>query len=324
MAISIDLVKIYQKACKKKKLSFREAFFLINLPAQDLPQLLTYARKLREKFCGQQVELCSITNAKSGKCSENCSFCSQSVHHKTQIDIYPLLSKKELLNNVRLAKKAGAHNHSLVTSGRGIASEKELKQLCNTIAAYPKSIRRCASLGLLTKKELRALKKAGLQRFHHNLETAASFFNQICTTHTHRERIRTIKNARQAGLEICAGGIFGLGETPAQRVELALALRKLKPTVIPINIAQQIKGTRLAGQTKKLTVNEILKLIAVYRFVLPDKNIGVFAGRTQLGQAQHRIFEAGANGLMLGNYLTIKGQQINQDLCLVKKVELHL
>ncbi len=319
----MELAKIYQKACKKKQLSFREAFFLINLPDQELPQLLNYAQKLRQKFCGIHAELCSITNARSGKCSENCSFCSQSAHHKTNIEIYPLLNKKELLNNVRQAKKAGAHNHSLVTSGKGISSEQDLKTLCDTVAAYPKNIRPCASLGILTKKQLRLLKKAGLKRFHHNLETAASFFDQMCTTHTYKERIKTIKNARRAGLEICSGGIFGIGESPAQRLELAFALRKLNPSVVPINIAQQIKGTRLYGKAKKMTINEILKLIAAYRFILPSKNIGVFAGRESLGKAQYKIFEAGANGLMIGNYLTIKGQGANQDLALVKKAGLH-
>ena len=258
----MNLETVYQKALKNKKLSYKEGCFLINLPNNQIPQLLKYADLLRQNFCGQQAELCSITNAKSGKCSENCSFCSQSAHHKTNIDSYPLLSKKELLNNARQAKKAGAHNHSLVTSGKGINSEKELNTLCSTIAAYPKNIRACASLGILTKKQLRLLKKAGLKRFHHNLETAASFFNQMCTTHTYKERVQTIKNARKAGLEICAGGIFGIGESPEQRVELAMALRKLKPAVVPINIAQQIKGTRLYGKAKKMTINEILKFHA--------------------------------------------------------------
>ena len=319
----MELLKIYQKACQKKRLSKREACFLINLPDKELPQLLRLAVNLREKFCGKHVELCSISNAKSGYCSENCSFCSQSVYHKTKIARYPFLSKKELLKNVRSAKIVGAHNHALVTSGRGLANQKELTQICETISSYHKNIRRCASLGILTKRELRALKKAGLERFHHNLETAASFFNRMCDTHTYKDRLKTIKRARRVGLEICSGGIFGLGESPEQRVELAFALRKINPSVLPINIARAIKGTRFYSQEQKITVNEILKLIAVYRFILPNKIIAVFAGREKLKKAQQKIFAAGANGLMLGDYLTLKGQQTDYDLMLIKKAGLN-
>jgi len=301
---------------------------LIHTRDDEIFSLLAAAHKILRHFKGNKVKLCAIINAKSGRCSENCIFCAQSGHYKTDINVYPLLPEKELVSAAKSAQKnMSATCFSMVTSGKSVHSDSEI----STIAAVLKTIteetelNRCVSLGALNNEQIQKLKDSGLKRLHHNLETAESYFGKVCTTHTYRERLETIKLAKQAGLEVCSGGIFGLGETPEQRVELAFALRELDVQSVPINILNPIPGTPAAENYQPMPPFEALKLVATYRFILSDKDIGVFGGReSSLGSLQPLMFIAGANVTLIGDYLTTKGQSPEKDLKMLKDLGLEI
>jgi len=301
---------------------------LIHTRDDEIFSLLAAACKIVRHFKGNKVKLCAIINAKSGRCSENCIFCAQSGHYKTEVKTYPLLFEEELIAAATSAEKdMSATCFSIVTAGKSIHSDSEI----STIGAALKSIskeaglNRCVSLGSLTSKQIAELKNSGLKRLHHNLETAESYFDKICTTHLYKDRLATIKLAKEAGLEVCSGGIFGLGETPEQRIELAFALRELNVQSVPINILNPVPGTPAAENYKPMTPFEVLKLVATYRFILPDKDIGVFGGRERaLGSLQPLMFIAGANVTLIGDYLTTKGQPPEKDLQMIKDLELEV
>ncbi|MCX5751502.1 MAG: biotin synthase BioB [Candidatus Saganbacteria bacterium] len=321
----MKLPQLLEKCLKDKNISFKEALSLINTKDADTFDLLAAANKIRQKFKGNKIILCSIVNAKSGKCTEDCSFCAQSRFHKTNVETYPLLNKEELLSFATQAQKSGGTCFSIVTSGKGVVGEKELETITNTIRSLRsrKNLRRCASLGILSKEALAQLKAAGLKRFHHNLETARSFFPKMCTTHTYDERIATIKAAKEVGLEVCSGGIFGLGESPKQRVELAFELKKLGVKSVPINILTPVKGTKAAKGYKPMKPLEILRLIATYRFIMPEVDLGVFGGRElNLRSLQPLMYIAGANQTLLGNYLTTCGRDPKEDVQMIKDLRL--
>ena len=318
----MKLIKIFQKALKRQKLTAAEALFLINTPAQDLPEFLGYANQLREKFCKNEVSLCSIVNAKSGRCSEDCIFCAQSGKHQSKINNYPLLTEKELLKAAQTAQKNGVNCFSLVTSGKGVTNPRDFK-IVKAVLKKMKGFTKSASLGILSKAQLIELKKVGLQKYHHNLEAAKSFFPKMCTTHTYAQRVQTVKNAQAAGLSVCCGGIFNLGETPAQRVELGLALRALAVDSVPINILNPIPGTKIYAEAKPISPQDIFRLIATFRFLMPDKTIGVMGGREyNLKDKQSEIFKAGANGILVGGYLTTVGNTVAQDKQMLKALGL--
>jgi biotin synthase len=321
----MDLNQLLEKSQKQQQLTKKEALFLINTPDADTFDLLAAANKLRHRYKGDKINLCSIVNAKSGKCTEDCSFCAQSRFHKTSVDVYPLLRKNELVDHAVKAQKAGASCFSFVTSGKGILSEKELERICQAVSILTRrgKMRRCVSLGILSKEQLKKLKQAGLKRLHHNLETARSFFPKMCTTHSYDERIATIKAAKEVGLEVCSGGIFGLGETPKQRIELAFELRALGVSSVPINILNPVKGTKAAKNHKPMTPLEILRLVATYRFIMPEVDLGVFGGRElNLRSLQPLMYIAGANQTLLGNYLTTCGRAPEEDIQMVKDLGL--
>lgn len=285
--------------------------------ASDFIDLLSGANKIREHFKGKNINLCSIINAKSGACSENCAFCAQSAKHKAKVEKYPLVSSNALNGALETAVKNQAGCFGIVTSGKAL-SENEVEKICDISENKGKGIRLSASLGELEFEQLKRLKASGLKRFHHNIETAESFYPNICSTHSFSDRFRTAKSAKKAGLELCSGGIFGLGETRAQRVEFAFALKELDADSIPLNFLNPVKGTPLACQ-EPLSCEEILKSIAVVRYILPDKDISVCGGReVNLRDLQSWIFFAGANGMMTGNYLTTSGRGTEQDLKMIE------
>ncbi len=282
----------------------------------DIMDLLCSANRIRHHFKSDKVDLCGIINAKSGSCSENCSFCSQSVHHCSKVEEYPLLTSDAIVDKAKQIASIQAIRVGIVTSGKSIHSEKEIDILCDSLRKMKKTvtINRCASLGTLSEETLTKLKDAGLESFHHNLETAESFFSEICTTHTYQDRIKTVKAAKKAGLKVCCGGLFGLGETKQQRVELAFTLKDLDVDMIPLNFLVAHPGTP-SEKNPPLQPMEILKIIAMFRFVLPKKDIRVCGGReTNLRGLQPFIYMAGANGSMVGNYLTISGRDYKEDL----------
>ncbi|MDD5457111.1 MAG: biotin synthase BioB [Candidatus Margulisbacteria bacterium] len=319
-----NLKNLYSKALKQKKLSLADAMEILSLPDSILPELFNYTGQLRQKYFANKIQLCSIVNAKSGKCSEDCSYCAQSAQHTTQINSYPLLTKEKLLEAYASAKNNEANCFSLVTSGKALLKDSELKVVCETLTCMS-GLTRAASLGILDKIQLLKLKQAGLDKYHHNLETSASFFPKMCSTHTYEDRIKTIQSAKEAGLQVCSGVIFGIGETPRQRAEAALELRQLNVDSVPINILHPIPGTRVFGKVAPLQVVDILKIIAMFRFVLPNKTIGVIGGReVNLGDRQAEIFSAGANGIMIGNYLTTGGNPVQTDLQMIKACGLEV
>lgn len=284
------------------------------------------ANRLREAHFGRRVSLCVIINAKSGLCSEDCAFCSQSVGSRMQISTYPLLAQEHLVDAARAAAEAGAARFSLVTSGRGLVSSKEKEVILATVAAIREAvnIKVCASLGIVDRPFLAELKDAGVYRFHHNLETAGSFFPEICTTHSFAERVATIEAAKDVGLSVCVGGILGMGESLAQRWELAQAIRELDPDAIPLNFLHPLAGTRLADQSL-LEPLEALKIIAAFRLTFPDKTIIICGGRQPtLRSLAPLMFAAGANALMTGDYLTTKGRLPEDDRLMLADLGLKL
>lgn len=297
------------------QLSHQELLELARLPRELLPSLFCAATRVREHHFGNRVSLCSIINAKSGLCPEDCSFCAQSSHHATGVSTYPLLDRTALVTAACTAGKDGAACFGIVTSGSGISDGDELARVCDAVCSIRAEgvVAPGASLGTLTASAAAALKAAGLVTYHHNLETARSFFPQICSTHDYEDDVTTVRLAKQAGLRICSGGLFGLGESMEQRIELALTLRDLGVDSVPINFLDPVPGTPLAGMSQ-LTPLTCLHTIALYRLILPDAHITVCGGRQRnLRELQSWIVMAGASGIMTGNYLTKEGRRPDDD-----------
>jgi len=299
--------------------SFDEALQMLELQGADCHKLLAKANTVRHAFCGDDVHLCAIVNAKSGRCSENCAFCSQSAYSKSDVAVYPLLSSEEIIEKAAKAKQAGAIRFSIVTSGKGIANADELQQICNTVSGIKDlGLKACGSLGVLDKSQVERLKEAGLDRLHHNLETSESFYPEICTTHDYADRVETVKAADDAGMEVCCGGIFGLGESLRQRVEMAFAIKDLPVDSVPVNFLNPRPGTKLEGRPFMQPL-ECLKIIAVLRLVMPDRRIIICGGRAEnLRQLQPLVLLAGANGLMIGDYLTTQGRGSSEDIKMIE------
>jgi len=271
---------------------------------------LLFAAKAITKAHGHKPFTCSITNAKSGKCSEDCKFCAQSSHYSADVPSYPLKGAKQMIAEAAQAKKDGAEFFSIVTSGKRVKAKKEWMEIFKAIEGMNKiGINPCASLGIIDQDQADELKAAGLFRYHHNLETARSYFNNVCTTHDYEENMETIRTAKAAGLSVCAGALIGMGEGITHRIELAATLRKLDVESIPINILNPIKGTPL-DHLQLLPPMEILMTIAVFRFMLPRKDIKLCGGKEKnLRQLLPLGIIAGANSLMTGNYLTTMGRE---------------
>ena len=307
----MDLIDdLKKKAIKGKGIRAGEALELFIEGCGNPYRVMAAAAEIREHFKGKEIVLCGITNAKSGKCSEDCKFCAQSSHYATDALSYPLKSAKQILAEAVLAKKDGAEFFGIVTSGKRVKAQKEWADIFKAIDGMNKiGIRPCTSLGIIDAAKARELAAAGLFRYHHNLETARSYFKNICTTHDYEEDIETIKVAKAAGLSVCAGALIGMGEGITHRIELAETLRKLDVDSVPINILNPIKGTPL-DHLLPLPPMEILMTIAVYRFMLPAKDIKLCGGKEKnLRQLLPLGIIAGANSLMTGNYLTTTGRE---------------
>ena len=292
---------------------------LLKLP---LSELMALARDAKLRKRGDSFSLCTIMNVKSGRCTEDCAFCAQSSRYRTGSPVFSLKSNDEILEQAAKAKDAGAARFSLVTSGRGL-SRSEVDDLAVGIEQIRTGvgINVCASLGILDSDALTALKSAGLSRYHHNIETSESFFPEVISTHSFKDRISTIHTAKEAGLEVCSGGIIGLGESAQDRVEMAFTLAELGVDSVPINILVPIPGTPLVSQAP-LSAEEILRTIAVFRLIFPDKAIRIAGGReSALMDFQGFAFWAGADAMLIGGYLTIAGRPIEVDLRLVREVK---
>ena len=296
------------------------ALAILRCTSDNIPEILRAATVMRQRYFGNRISLCSILNAKGGACGEDCAFCAQSLFHKTTAEISPLLTSEEIIKAYRAAKQMPIAHFSLVTSGRSLQDD-DINYICDVIKTCPDSdVNWCASLGCLTMDQLKGLKKAGIKRFHHNLETAESFYPTICSTHPYAQRLATVRTAKELGMEICCGGILGMGETLEQRVELAIALANERVDSIPLNFLIPIKGTPLEKQ-EPMKPLDIIRCIAMFRMVNPQAEIRVCAGRIYLRNLQSMIFYAGATGMMIGPLLTVAGQDVDKDLQMIEDLE---
>jgi biotin synthase len=292
-----------------------EALELMALEGADVQPLLDRAATVRSELFGDAVRLCAISNAKSGRCPEHCDFCTQSVRFETDAPSYPMKDARTIADEARQARDAGAREFSIVTSGRSLRSERDIAAVEQAVRLIVEEtgLEVCASLGELPRDVLVRLRDAGLVRYHHNVETAPSFHPSIVHTHGYEDEVRVVREARDVGLKVCCGGILGMGETREQRVEMAFAIREIDPQCVPLNFLDPRPGTPLAD-LDELTPLECLKIIAVFRLVMPGTHIFVCGGRERnLQGRQAEIFRSGATGTMVGDYLTTRGQPADED-----------
>jgi biotin synthase len=292
---------------------------LVNAPLQEL---VSRANEVRKKHIGNKLELCNILNARSGLCPEDCKFCAQSARHRADVPTYPLKEKEEIVKAAQKAKDIGAEKFGIVTSGNRL-TERELNTVAQAISEIKDRIGIvvCASLGALEKSQLQLLKEAGLSRYHHNIETSRRFYPHIVSTHSFEERINTINSAKQVGLEVCSGGIIGMGETWQDRIDMAYTLKDLDVDSVPLNILIPIKGTPLESAAP-LSADDAIRTICIFRIILKDKIIKIAAGReTTFKDLQLTPFIAGANGMLIGGYLTVKGASLDADYALVEEIK---
>ncbi len=312
-------------ALKGQSISSDKALQLESFTHEELDYLFIGTDRIRDKFKGEDVKICSIVNAKSGRCVEDCSFCAQSSSFQTDAPETELMSVEEMVAAAKEAEAFGANEFSIVASGTKMDDRKELDRVIEAVRRIKTETtpETCCSLGLMELDDLKELKAAGLDRCHHNLETAASFFNKIVTTHTYEDEVKAIQNAKEAGLQVCVGGIFGMGETFAQRVELAFSIRELGTQSLPINFLKPIDGTGL-DHLETIEYYDALKTIALLRLVLPKIDLFVCGGREEvMTDKQEHLFSAGANGILGGNYLTTKGQDPKRDIEMIHSLGLR-
>ena len=312
-------------ALKGQSISSDKALQLESFTHEELDYLFIGTDRIRDKFKGEDVKICSIVNAKSGRCVEDCSFCAQSSSFQTDAPETELMSVEEMVAAAKEAEAFGANEFSIVASGTKMDDRQELDKVIAAVRRIKAEtkLETCCSLGLMELDDLKELKAAGLDRCHHNLETAASFFNKIVTTHTYEDEVKAVQNAKEAGLQVCVGGIFGMGETFAQRVELAFSIRELGTQSLPINFLKPIDGTGL-DHLETIEYYDALKTIALLRLVLPKIDLFVCGGREEvMTDKQEQLFSAGANGILGGNYLTTKGQDPKRDIEMIRSLGLR-
>ncbi|MGN0153379.1 MAG: biotin synthase BioB [Lachnospiraceae bacterium] len=280
----------------------------------DLEELAIGANVIREALCNNHVDLCTIINGRGGRCSENCKFCAQSAHNHTGCEEHGMLEPEVVLEDCKKREAAGVHAYSIVTAGRTVEG-KELDTLVDTYALLHKecNIRLCASHGLISEEAFTRLKAAGVEMYHANIETSKRNFPNICTTHTYEDKIREIKLAKAAGMTVCSGGIIGMGETWQDRVDMAVSLAELEIESIPINALIPVKGTPL-GDLTPLTEDEIIRTVAMFRYINPTAYIRMAAGRNYFKDGGRRLFQSGVNATITGDMLTTVGNNTKQDM----------
>lgn len=311
------LERLKKKVLEGYQISKEEALALAEMPLEELTQA---ADEIRQKFCKNQFDLCTIINGKSGKCSENCKYCAQSSFYPTDVESYPLLGTKELLKQAEYSSKRGVPRYSIVTSGKKLSS-REVEQVCESIRQIKEhvDISVCVSFGLLEEEEFRKVKEVGAVRVHNNLEASANYFPNVCTTHTQKDKIDSLQAAEKAGLSICSGGIMGLGESMEDRIDLAFTLRELGVQSVPVNMLNPIPGTPYENNPR-LTEEEMCRIVAVFRFILPKAFIRLAGGRGLMQDQGRRCFQSGANAAITGDMLTTAGITIQKDMEMLEEL----
>ena len=294
-----------------------EALLLYGGPLEELCKA---ADEIREHFCGNRFDICTIINGKSGKCPEDCKFCAQSAYYHTAAEEYPVLDTKEIVRQAKYNADHGVHRFSIVTSGRSL-KDAEIEQMCEAIREIREQtdIKVCASFGLLDEGQYCRVKEAGVSRIHNNLETSRRNFPNVCTTHTFEDKVNAVKAAKAAGLSVCSGGIMGLGETEEDRIDMAFTLRELGIRSVPVNMLNPIPGTPYEGNAR-LTVDDMRRIVAVYRFILPDAFIRLAGGRGLMEDKGEGAFCSGANAAITGDMLTTAGYTIETDMEMLRRL----
>jgi biotin synthase len=296
-------------------ITFEEALELGELTAhEDVERLVDLAWQVRRDGFGESTDMCSLVNAKSGGCAEDCGFCAQSKYADAETPMHAIMEPEQMLEHARAAEAAGAHRFCMVTQGQGLSKRDFAKVLEGArLVAEQTNLKRCASIGHMSLERASQLKEAGIQRVHHNVETARSYYDEVSTTVRYEGRIRTIEAVREAGLETCVGGILNLGETRRQRVEMAFELATIDPTSVPINLLNPRPGTKF-GNRELIDPWDAVKFIAIFRLILPEALFRLCGGRVEnLGELQPLAVKAGLNGVMMGNFLTTLGSEPEDD-----------
>ncbi len=315
------LSRLTETALSGIGISQADALWIFSLPQALSEPVMEGANRIREAFRGNAIDPCTVMNAKSGGCGEDCHFCSQSSHHTTISPGFAIVPAAQIQETARLAVENGARRFCVATSGRGLSDPLEVDSICQSIQTVRKDVGvwSCATLGILSEEVLDQLKEAGLNRLHHNLETSREYFGNIVTTHKWEDRVETIRRAQAKGISVCSGGIFGLGETEEDRVSMLASLRDLDVDSIPLNFLVPIPGTPLYDEGAGIEAKDALRSIAVARYMLPRKEIRITGGRVQaLGSRHPEIFRHGADGVMIGNYLTRMGRPPLEDIAMIR------
>jgi biotin synthase len=291
----------------------------------QIEELVERAWKARVERFGDSTDMCSLVNAKSGGCAEDCGFCAQSRYAEADTPLHAMMEPEQILEHARAAEAAGAHRFCMVTQGQGLSKRDFAKVLEGVrLVAEHTNLKRCASIGHMSPARARALKEAGVQRVHHNVETAESYYPEVSTTVRYEGRLRTIDAVKEAGLETCVGGILNLGETRAQRVEMAFQLAEIDPTSVPINLLNPRPGTKF-GDRDYMDPVEAVKWIAIFRLILPEALFRLCGGRVEnIGELQGLAVKAGLNGVMMGNFLTTLGSTPEEDRAMFEELGLNV
>ena len=291
---------------------------LLDLYNTDLETLL----ELSSQYMSKNIEFCSLVNARSGKCSQNCKYCAQSSHYRTDIETYPLIDKEEVLKAAKEAKEYGVNHFAIVTSGKD-PEEENFDKIIELIQEINKvdGISSCASIGILNEEDAKKLADAGLKRFHHNINTSQSYYPEVCTTHTWEDRVNTCKLVKKYGMELCCGVILGMGETVEQRIEMAMELAEIQPDSIPINIIMPIPQTPFENYGDKIDEENILRTLAVFKIANPNSVLRFCGGRLRLSEKNQELaLKTCVEGILTGNYLTTTGKSPQEDLKTVEKL----
>ena len=301
-----------------EKLKNYTAKELLDLYNTNLDELL----EISKKYVNDKIEFCSILNARNGKCSQNCKYCAQSSHYNTDIETFPLVEIDVVKKSALDAKSKGANRFAIVTSGR-TPDESDFDKMLKMIDALNEidNIKSCASIGILNDEQAKILAQRGLKRFHHNINTAGSYYPEVCTTHTFQDRINTCKLVKKYGMELCCGVILGMGESIEQRIEMALTLAELEPESIPINILMPVKNTPFETYIDKIDEENILRTLAIFKIVNPKSILRFCGGRMRLSiENQKKALQTCVDGIMIGNYLTKTGRNPDEDIEMVKEI----